>query len=921
MAGTWSDVFAWPIVGIHAILTPDGKVLTYGTDTSGQQGGTLYFDVWDPTDPTANAHQTLQQTVRTDIFCSSCVIVPSTGEILIAGGDSRGLGGPANRGVNDVNVFDYRTMSISQSETGDMAYARWYGTPVTLANGKILQLGGIDGNGAGVGVPELYTPGTGWKTLVGAQSSVVANDWWYPRAWLASDGRVVLLQNANVAVMDPSGNGGIQVVGATPFAQLDTLPSIMFAQDKVLTLDAQGKAWVMDMSGPVLTFQETTSPGQLRLWSNMTLLADGSVMVSGGSAVDNVLEGVTNNVAVWNPTTGFWSQAGDAADVARLYHSTTLLLPDATVLSLGGGAPGPVNNLNGEIFKPGYLFDENGNEADRPTIVVAPKELAQGQVFQITVDDPTIARLTLVKYGAVTHSLNPEARMVELDFTPGANGTITIDLPDNANVVTPGYWMLFAFNAKGTPSVAATIHVGLGGEMYSDVARTFLTLNGSAAFDPALGAFKLTEDAPNQVGGVMSNARVDLSQDFAINFDAFLGANDGGGEGLAFLLHNDPHGADAVGRGGSGLGASGIRDGLGFEIDTFFNGSRAGDIRTDHANFFDTDAAAKGGRIGRAVNLGNIEDGGWHTVEFNWDADTRTLVARVDGVNSSIRSDIVQKYLGGSDYAYFGFAAATGGAANAQQIRVNSVQAVFEDTSHDKVAGPFNVADPVGHVTMNGNASYLGSSDAFRLTANLTAVSGNIMSNERILLTQDFSINFNIFLGSNDRGADGMTFVLHNDPRGAEANGGRGGGLGAAGIVNGLAIEFDTFNNGAAAGDIRTDHATFVDTDGGFMPLTRPINLRNIEDGKWHQVTVTWDVESQTLSYNFDGKRALTSSITRDLSNDFFDGSDSVHFGWTAATGGIGNQQMVKVNALNAVFDPEPSYSALNLSNVYHDQL
>ena len=144
--GTWSDVFAWPIVGIHAILTPDGKVLTYGTDTSGQQGGTLYFDVWDPA---TNTHQTLQHSVRTDLFCSSCVIVPSTGEILIAGGDSRGLGAPINNGVNDVNVFDYRTMTISQSETGDMAYARWYGTPVTLANGKILQLGGMTATGQG----------------------------------------------------------------------------------------------------------------------------------------------------------------------------------------------------------------------------------------------------------------------------------------------------------------------------------------------------------------------------------------------------------------------------------------------------------------------------------------------------------------------------------------------------------------------------------------------------------------------------------------------------------------------------------------------------------------------------------------------------------------------------------------------------
>ncbi|MBY0227426.1 MAG: DUF1929 domain-containing protein [Hyphomicrobium sp.] len=917
MAGTWSDVFAWPIVGIHAILTPDGKVLTYGTDTSGQQGGTLYFDVWDPT---TNTHQTLQHGVSTDLFCSSCVIVPSTGEILIAGGDSRGLGARANNGVNDVNVFDYRTMTISQSETGDMAFARWYGTPVTLANGKNLQLGGVDGNGIGVGVPELYTPGTGWKTLFGAQTSVVASDWWYPRAWLASDGRVVLLQNANVAVMDPSGNGSVQIVETTPFAQWDTLPSIMFNKDKVLTLDIQGNAWVMDMSGPVPTFQMTSGLGQLRHWSNMTLLADGSVMVSGGSAVDNALEGVTNNVAIWNPTTGQWSQAEDAA-VARLYHSTTLLLPDATVLSLGGGAPGPLINLNGEIFKPGYLFDENGNLAERPEILEAPTELAQGQDFRITVDDPAISRLTLVKFGAVTHSLNPEARMVELDFTQDG-GRITVDLPDNANVVTPGYWMLFAFNAKGTPSVAATIQVGLGGEMYSDVARTFLTLNGSAAFDPALGAFKLTDEAPNQVAGVMSNARVDLSQDFAINFDAFLGGNDRGGEGLAFLLHNDPHGADAVGRGGSGFGAAGIRDGLGLEIDTLNNGSRAGDIRTDHANLFDTDAAARGGRITRAVNLGNVEDGGWHNVEFIWDADTRTLVTRFDGVTTStLRSDIVQKYLGGSDYAFFGFTGATSGSANAQHVRVNSVQAVFEDTTHEKVPGPFNVADPLGHVTLSGNASYMGSSDVFRLTADLTNVSGNIMSNERILLTHDFSISFNIFLGRNDRGADGMAFVLHNDPAGAEANGGRGGALGAAGIRNGLAIEFDTFNNGAAAGDIRTDHASFVDTDGGFLPLSRVVNLRNVEDGRWHRVDVTWDVDTQTMSFTFDGKRSLTSSISGDLADTYFGGSDSVHFGWTAATGGISNPQMVRVTAVNAVFDPDPVQTSLYQPNVYHDQL
>jgi hypothetical protein len=284
-----------------------------------------------------------------------------------------------------------------------------------------------------------------------------------------------------------------------------------------------------------------------------------------------------------------------------------------------------------------------------------------------------------------------------------------------------------------------------------------------------------------------------------------------------------------------------------------------------------------------------------------------------------LSGDIVQQYLGGSDFAYFGFTAATGRIGNAQHIRVNSVEAVFEDTSPVSVDGPFNVADPRGHVTLNGNASFLGSS-GFRLTADTRGDSGNIMSNERISLAHDFSISFNVFLGANDRGGEGMTFILHNDWRGALATGEGGRGLGAAGIVNGLAIEFDTFNNGSRAGDIRADHAAFVDTDGGFMPLARPINLRNIENNGWHTVNVTWDVDTQTLGFNFNGNSALGSSITRDLANDFFGGADSVHFGFTAATGRTGNRQMVDVTALDAVFDLDGLGGPMTAAT-YFDQL
>ena len=49
-------------------------------------------------------------------------------------------------------------------------------------------------------------------------------------------------------------------------------------------------------------------------------------------------------------------------------------------------------------------------------------------------------------------------------------------------------------------------------------------------------------------------------------------------------------------------------------------------------------------------------------------------------------------------------------------------------------------------------------------------------------------------------GGDGFAFVLHGDPAGSAALGGRGGGLGYAGLANALVVEFDTWYNGGGGG-------------------------------------------------------------------------------------------------------------------------
>lgn len=77
--------------------------------------------------------------------------------------------------------------------------------------------------------------------------------------------------------------------------------------------------------------------------------SDGEVAATGGSSVRNALTDVSYNAEIWNRATGTWTVGADEA-VPRMYHLSAILLPDASVLVGGGGAPGPLTNLNVETY-------------------------------------------------------------------------------------------------------------------------------------------------------------------------------------------------------------------------------------------------------------------------------------------------------------------------------------------------------------------------------------------------------------------------------------------------------------------------------------------------------------------------------------------------------------------------------------------
>ena len=459
IGGDWGDVKDWPLIGLHSIVTQDGKVLTFGTDSQGMQGGQFIYDVYDPE---TGEHTTLENTTPTDIFCSAAMIIPGTNKILIGGGDGR-VGSAFNKGLSDVNVFNSDDLSLKASEVGDMHFARWYPTMVSLPTGQVVILGGRDQNGRGISTPEIFTPGEGWRKLDGAEDGGVGSDWWYPKAWLNNEGEIVYFASGSRKVMalDPSGSGEVRQIGELPFSVGNDASAVMYESGKILIMDNSKHMWTMDINGPEPVFKQTQSLDSDRNWADMTVMADGNILINGGTSKGNSEADANLQAAIWDPDTGKITYA-DAQTQSRLYHSSSVLLADGTVLSTGGGAAGSaeVNHLNAEIYKPPYLYNEDGSLADRPVITGAPEELVPGESFTISVDDASsIGKLTFVKNGAATHSFNMGTKIIELEHKVNADNTITVTLPENANEVTAGSWMLFAWDNEGVPAKAAIIAV------------------------------------------------------------------------------------------------------------------------------------------------------------------------------------------------------------------------------------------------------------------------------------------------------------------------------------------------------------------------------------------------------------------------------------------------------------------------------
>jgi hypothetical protein len=449
LKGAWAGPFTWPLVAIHAVLLPNGKVLVWDLVTSQQ--------VWDPATNTFN--DVTDTTVNFNYFCAGQTML-GDGRVLVDGGHI-----DYDIGVTQVHAFN--PVTNTWSALASMSAARWYPTVITLGDGRALAIAGHTTCSSCVAsTPEVYNPTSNtWSKLTGAQSSSPTQ---YPHAFQLPDGRVFVAGSSEEVVASK-----VIDVNANTIATVDPNPreggsAVMYAPGKVMKAgsawdDGQGNVgattYVIDMTQGSPTWRQTANMAFARVTHNLTILADGSVMATGGSGNANVSDPALAVYAgeIWSPTTETWATMA-AMQNGRVYHATAILLPDGRLLSAGSGrfgGTGPgVDQLNAEIYSPPYLF--NG---PRPTITSAPTSISYGSQFTVSTPDAAqITKVSLIRAGSVTHHFNAGQRYVPLSFQQNA-GSLTITAPANGNVAPPGYYLLFILNANGVPSIAPLMQV------------------------------------------------------------------------------------------------------------------------------------------------------------------------------------------------------------------------------------------------------------------------------------------------------------------------------------------------------------------------------------------------------------------------------------------------------------------------------
>jgi len=489
-----------PSGAVHAVQLYDGKVLIMagsGNQWQNLQPGHWTSWVWDPSKTGAAAWKYVATPI--DMFCAGHAEL-ANGNILIAGGttmypqyDNNGNLVHDWHGAKQAYIFDVASESYQQVQ--NMGGARWYPSLITVGNGKVVAVGGLDDQAENLGLvshnndtPELFDPASKtWTALPPMNfttndpatqtnqrttSTVTTRTFpFYAGMVLTADGKLFYSGESNGDNGIPSGfwdylNGTFQSTGMLPNAYDRNAGATVLlppAQDqKVMVMG--GGDWNMAstadteiMNLGTKTWVKGPSLSAAKMYVGAVILPDYTVFETNGAA--NFRVGGVHTAETYNPQTNSFTVDNSPA-LDRLYHSNAFLQPDGRVVVMGSQPldgsfemhisvwtpPYLYKNARPTVSGPNHQFDYSGNPLGSFTITTAP--------------GTTVGKASLIRPSATTHSTDPDQRLVDLKVTANADGTYSLTAPTNSNIAPAGQYMLFVTDSNGVPSVADWVSIG-----------------------------------------------------------------------------------------------------------------------------------------------------------------------------------------------------------------------------------------------------------------------------------------------------------------------------------------------------------------------------------------------------------------------------------------------------------------------------
>ena len=297
--------------------------------------------------------------------------------------------------------------------------------------------------------------------FVSSSSPTFIYSWYYPNVYINSKGQIIIFmprKGEQVYLVNVESEGNIELIGQRPFQAHPRTPSILYRVNQAAFLDDEGNIWSVDISDHTnITWEKKNNLGKARVNGSMAMLPDGRVAIVGGANNIQVAQGTVEDavldIQLWDPVSNT-IETGPDQEKPRLYHSTAILLTDGCIMSAGGGSPGPVMNMNGQLF---CLY----NSPARPVIEHCPSIVDTEGTFGITVDDASsISRVTATKSGSSSHTRNCDVRWLELDFDVLDEKTLRV-YTESKNVMVGGVYMINVIDDKGEVSEACIVGVDM----------------------------------------------------------------------------------------------------------------------------------------------------------------------------------------------------------------------------------------------------------------------------------------------------------------------------------------------------------------------------------------------------------------------------------------------------------------------------